>query len=344
MKRFNTALDQVSAMQSALLASEDRRKELETGVDVIQHTLRRTIRERDDARGETLQMQAALAKQTGADHTDAGRAKDVGATLDILASALGQTAKARDDMSAKEQQAEQDAAQAALDQRLAQQRTDQIFAKLEKAVSVSMTPLDKMFRSVGLDPQKVLDEVKSGYSGVGGPLQPISYPAKGDQQGAADVTHANDILQGLQQMNLYRLASAKIPLGLPLHTSFRYSSPFGYRSDPFNGGRDFHPGQDMAGDYGSPIYATAEGIVIKAGWVNGYGREVEIQHAFGITAIYGHMSQIRVSVGQRVSRGDRIGDMGSSGRSTGTHLHYEIRVGGKPVNPMTYIKAASNVF
>ena len=82
----------------------------------------------------------------------------------------------------------------------------------------------------------------------------------------------------------------------------------------------------------------------KAGWQNGYGRAVEIRHEFGLSTLYAHMSEIHVKVGQRVSRGDRIGDMGNSGRSTGTHLHYEVHVGGRPVNPMTYIKAASDVF
>ena len=100
----------------------------------------------------------------------------------------------------------------------------------------------------------------------------------------------------------------------------------------------------MAGDYGAPIYTTADGVVTYAGWENGYGRLVKVQHAFGIETRYGHMSQIRVEVGQKVSRGDRIGDMGNSGRSTGTHLHYEIRIGGSAINPMTFIKAATNVF
>ena len=100
----------------------------------------------------------------------------------------------------------------------------------------------------------------------------------------------------------------------------------------------------MAGDYGAPIYSTADGVVTFAGWSNGYGRLIKVQHAFGIETRYGHLSQIRVEVGQKVSRGDRIGDMGNSGRSTGTHLHYEIRIGGSAINPMTFIKAATNVF
>ncbi|MEL6121960.1 MAG: M23 family metallopeptidase, partial [Pseudomonadota bacterium] len=96
--------------------------------------------------------------------------------------------------------------------------------------------------------------------------------------------------------------------------------------------------------HGTPIYATADGVVTEAEWSSGYGRMVTIRHEFGIETRYAHLSRIRVREGERVSRGDRIGDMGNTGRSTGTHLHYEIRVGGKAVNPMIYIKAARNVF
>ena len=100
----------------------------------------------------------------------------------------------------------------------------------------------------------------------------------------------------------------------------------------------------MAGAYGTPIYATADGVVTHAGWDSGYGRQVTIRHDFGVSTLYGHLSDIDVSVGQRVSRGDHIGDMGNSGRSTGTHLHYEVHLNGRPVNPMTFIKAGKNVF
>jgi len=105
-----------------------------------------------------------------------------------------------------------------------------------------------------------------------------------------------------------------------------------------------HEGTDFAASYGTPIYATADGVVIHAGWQSGYGKLVKIQHEFGIETRYAHQSEIRVKVGQRVSRGEQIGAMGSTGRSTGTHLHYEVRVGGQAVNPMTYIKAAQDVF
>jgi murein DD-endopeptidase MepM/ murein hydrolase activator NlpD len=105
-----------------------------------------------------------------------------------------------------------------------------------------------------------------------------------------------------------------------------------------------HRGTDFAARSGTPIYATAEGVVTRAEWWGGYGRVVYVKHAFGIETRYAHMAKIRVKKGERVSRGQRIGDMGNSGKSTGTHLHYEVRVNGKDVNPMIYIKAGRDVF
>ena len=203
--RFNTALDQVSQMQTALLASEDHRTELETGIDVIQMTLRRVIKERDGARAEADSLRVTMARQTGADHTDAGHMKDMGATVDILASQLGDTAAARDSAERQQAVAETAASKAELDTRLIEQRNALIFSQLEAAVKVSMAPLDKVFRSVGLDPQKVLAEIRSGYMGAGGPLTPIPSPAH-DQQGALDATRANGILDSLNTVNLYRIA------------------------------------------------------------------------------------------------------------------------------------------
>jgi murein DD-endopeptidase MepM/ murein hydrolase activator NlpD len=162
--------------------------------------------------------------------------------------------------------------------------------------------------------------------------------------GSPDETRANAILQGLDTLNMYRIAAFRVPLGLPLHTSFRFTSGFGGRNDPINGSARMHEGQDLAGDYGDPVYATADGTVTYAGWENGYGRLIKITHAFGIETRYGHLSQIGVNVGQKVSRGEKIGDMGNSGRSTGTHLHYEVRLSGTAVNPMTFIRAAKDVF
>lgn len=333
--RFAVALDQVSTMQSALLASEERRRELEKGIDVIQATLRRTMSERDTARGEAEQAVAALAG--GAD--DAGPSTaDLVATLGVLNAALGQTAAERDGSMTEAEAARAETAAIAYEKRLMEERNDEIFTALEDAVTVSMQPLDKVFKSAGLNPDDLIAQVRRGYSGQGGPLMPLSVSTKSSAVAVPEAERAARILDQLDRMNIYRIAAERVPLAMPLFTAFRFTSPFGMRW-----GR-LHAGVDLAGSYGSPIYATADGVVVDAGWENGYGRLVTIRHDFGLETRYGHLSQIRVSVGQRVSRGDRIGDMGNSGRSTGTHLHYEVRVGGTPVNPMTFIKAGRDVF
>jgi murein DD-endopeptidase MepM/ murein hydrolase activator NlpD len=342
-ERFNLALKQVSAMQERLLASETRLRELETGIDVIQSTLRRTIHERDEARAMIAEAKAARTEQAGAAPTEAERAQDVATTLALMANALTETAKDRDAEAARVTAEEAKTAAVALQKQQLESRNAIIFGKLEDALTISVEPLNKMFTSVGLNPDDLIATVRSGYSGQGGPLAPISFSSMG-LSNSPDEPRINAILQDLDTLNLYRIAAFKVPLGVPLQSRFRLTSGFGGRNDPINGSARMHEGQDLAGDYGTSIFATADGTVTFAGWEGGYGRLIKIRHIFGIETRYGHLSQIDVKVGQKISRGEKIGDMGNSGRSTGTHLHYEVRLSGKPVNPMTFIKAARDVF
>lgn len=113
---------------------------------------------------------------------------------------------------------------------------------------------------------------------------------------------------------------------------------FGERTDPFNGEGAFHTGVDIATNYGSPVVAPADGVVTFAGSDAGYGRLVEIQHAQGISTRFAHLSSFAVAVGQQVHRGETIGYVGDSGRSTGPHLHYEVRINNTPVNPYKYLR------
>jgi murein DD-endopeptidase MepM/ murein hydrolase activator NlpD len=116
-----------------------------------------------------------------------------------------------------------------------------------------------------------------------------------------------------------------------------FTSAFGYRSDPLTHGRGVHQGVDIAAAPGQPVMASADGVVVRAGLVGGLGQAVYIAHGFGVTTRYGHMSRIDVRPGQRIKRGDVVGRVGNTGRSTGYHLHYEVRVDGDPVNPLAYI-------
>jgi murein DD-endopeptidase MepM/ murein hydrolase activator NlpD len=130
-----------------------------------------------------------------------------------------------------------------------------------------------------------------------------------------------------------------VPSDKPVKSA-EFTSGFGIRSDPFRGYAAKHAGIDLAAAYGTPIYATADGTVTDAGYNNGgYGNLVKIDHGRGIETRYGHMSAILVRAGQRVARGQQIGRMGSTGRSTGSHLHYEVRVDGRAVNPIPFMKS-----
>lgn len=342
-KRFYTALEEVSQMQSRLLASEDRRKELETGIEVIQTTLRRTMNERDAAIAKSETLLVELEARTGTTKTGAGRQRDIEGMLDFLAAALADTAVERDRMAAMARDADLRIKEMTLEAKLSQEKHNRIFAQLEDAVSVSLTPLDKMFRAAGMPTDRILETVRRGYSGRGGPLTPLAISTKGEIRDEAAL-RTNYILEKLDKLNLYRLAAEKAPFASPLKSAFRFTSGFGWRRDPKGAGTRMHNGADFAARHGTPIHATADGTVIHAGWQSGFGKLVKLRHEFGIETLYAHNSKLFVEVGQKVSRGDKIAAMGNTGRSTGTHLHYEVRVDGKPVNPMTYIKAAQNVF
>ena len=116
------------------------------------------------------------------------------------------------------------------------------------------------------------------------------------------------------------------------------SAGFGYRRDPFNGKRDFHPGVDISAPRGNKVIAPADGLVLSAGRRLGYGKLITLRHRFGVTTRYGHLGGIAVKAGQEVQKGDIIGYVGSTGRATGSHLHYEVRLNSRPLNPLRFFR------
>lgn len=338
---FSRALEEFAEIQSDLFNSEIARRELDQSNEALRNILRQTLRDRDTA------IEFATARsQAGEDDGGAEverRLSEARQTLAFMTQALSRTAEDRDSQARKADDVEAVLAKLEVDMHLKQEASDRIFAQLEEAVTLAVKPLDKMFRDVGLPPEQILKQMRRQYSGQGGPLTPIAMSTKSEPLGA-DELRANSILVDMDQLNLYRLATEKVPFAIPVQANVRSTSGFGYRRDPMGRGTRLHSGQDWAGSYGTPIYASADGVIVHAGWQSGYGRLIKIQHEFGIETRFAHLSKMNVRVGQRVSRGDRIGAMGSSGRSTGTHLHYEVRVGDTPVNPMKYIKAGRDVF
>jgi murein DD-endopeptidase MepM/ murein hydrolase activator NlpD len=222
-----------------------------------------------------------------------------------------------------------------------QQDQDRLIDAAETFAKNRADRLKLAFRLAGLDPTAY-----SGASdGLGGPLiegkdpRALAAVLNVDEDFAARLQHA---VSDLSDMQALTASAESIPLARPT-VGTRETSGFGVRSDPFSGEPAYHPGQDFAGAYGSPIYVTAPGIVSFAGVRSGYGNTIEVDHGHGFKTRYGHLSAISVTVGQHVAVGQRIGAMGSTGRSTGTHLHYEVWVNGRPQNPMRFVKAGDDV-
>ncbi|MEE9313726.1 MAG: M23 family metallopeptidase [Rhizobiaceae bacterium] len=167
-------------------------------------------------------------------------------------------------------------------------------------------------------------------TGVGGPLIEL-------KAGDDFLNSVNALDVSLKTLESVRRAAKSLPHGSPAPGQ-RISSTFGSRKDPFTGRRAVHGGLDFRAKHGVNVLATASGKIMKAGRNGGYGNMIEIDHGGGITTRYAHLSRIRVKLGQHVVRGTRIGNVGSTGRSTGPHLHYEVRRKGRVLNPIHYVR------
>ncbi|PZO67828.1 MAG: peptidase M23 [Paracoccus denitrificans] len=332
--RFSAALEKVSGMQSDLLAANERQRALESGMGAVQASLKQALADRDVAR---RQLADASTKMTDAVPA-AARAEELSTALNIVSEELKTSAANRIAAKQEAEEATQTAQALAAERDQMVARNDEIFSRLEDAVSLSIKPMDDMFQKAGFDSDKVLDTIATGYSGQGGPLTPAGVSTRGNAAISQSEARAEEIIVSLDKVNRYRIAASKLPLAMPVKSAFRYSSPFGKRW-----GRS-HEGIDLAAPIGTQVFAPGDGVVTFAGWQNGYGRLIKIQHELGTETRYGHLSKINVKVGQRVSRNSPIGAIGNTGRSTGPHLHYEVRVNGRAVNPMSFIKAAENVF
>lgn len=174
-----------------------------------------------------------------------------------------------------------------------------------------------------------------GKSDVGGPLVPLDPSTIFDSK----VKELDEALDALDEV---KKEARKLPLTNPApgHT---VTSPFGVRTDPLLGTAALHTGMDFRAPIGMPAKVTAAGVVTRAGWAGGYGRMVEVDHGNGFATRYGHLSEIDVNVGQKLAAGDVIGKTGSSGRSTGPHLHYEVRHDGEAVDPLRFLTVGKKV-
>jgi murein DD-endopeptidase MepM/ murein hydrolase activator NlpD len=189
------------------------------------------------------------------------------------------------------------------------------------------------FRRLGLSPERY-----AKVPAMGGPYEPID---DNDVDAASAEASSDAQFRSLfltwKKLDALEQTVISIPSMQPVD-KLTFTSHFGVRSDPFRGTAAMHAGVDIPGAMGTPIYATADGVISHAGWQGGYGNMIQVNHGRGIETRYGHLSKILVADNTRVHRGQIIGLMGSTGRSTGSHLHYEVRVDGKAVNPIPFLQ------
>lgn len=266
----------------------------------------------------TAQVQLTSTAQTAEAKLAAARA----ASQAVISKLAATAARLKQERDAARAQAQQDAAR------------DAAVDSLTKQVEASIDTAQTIIKSTGLDPATLVPAPP--------PIPvPANLTASGPPHHQADNQPPNPALDKLAQQ-MIRLQSLNnvlqhLPIIAPVD-DVAVTSPYGYRPSPFTGQREFHVGIDLRGAVGTPVYATAPGIVTFAGGSTGYGRLIEIDHGYGLTTRYSHLEKILVTIGQSVSQRQEIALLGDSGWSTGPHLLYETRFDDKPLDPLQFIK------
>jgi len=256
--------------------------------------------------------------------------------------AVAQAERARDDAVAR--------ADAARDQAVAQAQltaanNNAITQQLMKQTQATIGHVEGIIKSTGLDPDHLarLPGPARAVREAGSPAPDEAAALRAFSTGqpgvtASDMQRASLLAQEIARLQSLGKVLQQMPLLAPV-AEVSISSPFGYRPDPWTGAREFHVGIDIRGAIGSPVYATAPGVVTFAGASTGYGNLVVIDHGYGLTTRYSHLQKILVAMGAAVAEHQKIGLLGNTGWSTGPHLLYETRVDGQPQNPLNFIKA-----
>jgi murein DD-endopeptidase MepM/ murein hydrolase activator NlpD len=206
-------------------------------------------------------------------------------------------------------------------------------SSVEDSMESRVRRMRGVFTDLGLDMAQL--EAAAPRAGMGGPFVPVKLPAD-----------AGPFERQLYRINITRAQVERlnrtltlVPYRKPVIGEVEFTSGFGVRSDPFLGRPAMHTGLDFRASTGDPVRATANGKVVSSGWAGGYGRMVEVDHGNGLATRYGHLSEINVRVGDQIKIGQVIGAVGSTGRSTGPHLHYETRIDGEAVDPQKFLRA-----
>lgn len=294
------------------------------------------------SRHNTLSQLIRLVEQIDGDDYDASPALAGGRLLMAAAPADPTPRRARDELtlsSVRTPNAPEDRVTSLIEQQ------DVVLAQAEDAAEARLENLRAVLRLTGLRLDDVLAENRENEES-GGPFLSIASSAFATELDMEDAFSARvaRIATRLIEAREIEAAVMALPLGIPIRGEYRETSSYGPRMDPFTGRPAFHSGQDfVASVYRAPIYAGGPGRIVYAGWRSGYGRTVEIDHGYGFMTRYGHLSSIDVRRGDTVSIGQQIGRMGSTGRSTSTHLHYEVWNNRQTLDPERFLRAGQYV-
>jgi len=210
-------------------------------------------------------------------------------------------------------------------------RQTAVLTDMEEHMDSKARRMLSVLSDLGVNPAKT-----PAHAGTGGPFVPLKAPRSGASAFDRQLYRIN---VARVEINQYSQTLVAVPVRKPVEGEVDMSSPFGMRLDPFMGRPAIHTGIDLRGETGEPAHATAAGKISIAGREGGYGNMVEINHGNGLATRYGHLSEIDVKIGQFVRIGEVIGKIGSTGRSTGPHLHYETRINGEAVDPQKFLRA-----
>ncbi|MEX2455315.1 MAG: peptidoglycan DD-metalloendopeptidase family protein [Rhodospirillaceae bacterium] len=342
-RQFGDVTDSLEKNHKGLVELIGQNRTLKASLGALREEVARSEERRDRAESEKAELAARVAalesRLERSDERNRTLSQDLRASGAKLASALQDKSVAHEHgMSLSERLGE-------LQQRLAVLRDSQasLVGRVAETSNAEIRRLSGVLETTGIAVESFLEEQGLPVVGTGGPFEAAardgSEPAGDDTFDVAVLKAGNmlDRLEGLQ-----RIVRA-LPLAAPLDY-YHVSSDYGVRADPINGKSAMHRGIDFGAKYRAPILAPAPGTVTFAGWRGNFGRFVEIDHGNGIVTWYGHLRRITVKRGEKVEFRTMIGQMGNSGRSTGTHLHYEIHVNGKSVDPLKFLKAGNNVF
>lgn len=339
-RKFSTITGDLESNHSMMLELVEKNASLQQNLKTVSGQLKTTEQERESVLAVRQTLREKLATSENEIRSLSSRNFALKDNLETVESDLQTALSERNDSLFNATRMRRQIKE--LDTRLADLETTEQTAVLrltERTINLNDS-MQRVVEMAGLDVDKLVQEDTAVPKGQGGPFIAATPDGKSASKLKAGLT---DLEQHLQLSEDLQDIMRRLPMAPPL-TSYRVTSTFGKRRDPLNNKWAAHYGLDMASPFKSPVYVAAPGVIVFAGWNGKFGKMIEIDHGAGVKTRFGHLNKILVKKGQQVNFRDKIGLLGSTGRSTGAHLHYEVIFKGRSMNPLKFFKAGRYVF